>query len=576
MDDKPITNDLCWKIGGPAGFGIASAGTVFATACMRAGLNAFVLSENPSLIRGGHNHVTVHVKERQVGSHLARTDVLVALDQQTMDNHVAKIVKGGGVIFDPDEVKTPEVHDVKLFNVPIKRLCQENGGLILRNTIAMGATAGLLDFEPRFLESVLKDNFAKKGDKVIDMNLNAFKAGYDYVKKEYPSGSGFVLSKRKPNDNVLVSGNAAVAFGAVSAGCTFMSAYPMTPATSVFETMASLAKDYGLVVRQAEDEIAAVNQAIGASFAGAISMTGTSGGGFCLMVEGLGLSMQSEMPVVIIESQRPGPATGMATRTAQGDLRFILHCSTDDSPRLVLTPGDMEECFSVTAKAFELTEKYQMPAVVMVDKFLSLSYATTPAFKGGDNKRYIMTDRDASKLKNYKRYDLTDCVSPRAVPGQKGGQHWASSYEHDEYGHESEDKTNKIRMSQKRFCKLDLAAKDVPQPKIHGHSKADMTIIGWGSTKGPIREAIALLEEKGVKVNHLHLNIISPFPEQAITKAIKDASKTIIVENNQSGQLAGIIKERTGLDVDYTLLKYDGRNFFPEEISGHIVKILER
>jgi len=568
-------NDLSWKIGGPAGFGIASAGEAFAKACMRAGLNAFVLSENPSLIRGGNNVVSVHVAEREVHSHVARTDMLVALDEMTATLHAKGVANGGCIIHDPQEfalIDRPA--GVNVFGIPIKRLCEERGGLIMRNTVAVGAAAGLLSFETAFLESVLKDIFGRKGETVVKQNVDALRAGYDYAKQNYPQGSGFRLEKRKPSGKIMVSGNDAVALGAVKAGCTFMSSYPMTPATGVFEAMAEMEKRYGLVVRQVEDEIAAVNMAIGASFAGARAMTSTSGGGFCLMTEGLGLAMQTETPIVIVESQRPGPATGMATRTAQGDLLFVLHASTDDAPRLVLAPGDMEECFSLTMKAFDLSEKYQLPAILLLDKFLGMSYATAPAFKGVPAKRHLLTDREAARMKDYKRYDLADCVSPRAVPGQKGGIHWASSYEHNEYGHESEDETIRIRMAQKRFCKLERAAKDVEGAELSGSKTPELLLIGWGSTKGPISEAMLLLDKAGIKTAHLHVSIISPFPKGAVLQAIKDAGKALVIENNQTGQLASLIREATGLDVDCTLLKYDGRMFFPEEISRQALKMM--
>jgi 2-oxoglutarate ferredoxin oxidoreductase subunit alpha len=577
MDDKArVRNNLCWKIGGPAGFGIAVAGTMLAKACMRAGLNAFMVSENPSLIRGGHNHVTVHVRDREVHSHLARIDLLVALDQMTADTHAKNVAHGGGIIYDPEEVETGKGPGVNLFKVPIKKLCEARGGLMMRNTVAIGATAGLLDFDTGFTESVMRDAFARKGGKVIDMNIEALKAGYGYAKENYPGGSGFILEKGKAPGSILVSGNEAVALGAIKAGCKFMSAYPMTPATGVMETMARFAGQFGLVVRQVEDEIAAINMAIGASFAGARAMTATSGGGFCLMTEGLGLAMQTETPLVVVECQRPGPATGMATRTGQGDLRFVLHASTDDSPRFVIAPGDMEEAFSLTVKAFDLAERYQMPAILLLDKFLGMSYATVPAFKADEPvRRHIPSDREAARFKDYKRYAHTDgVVSPRTVPGQKGGTFWASSYEHMEEGHECEDKENRVWMARKRFLKLALAAKDIPAPRLYGTGGADITIIGWGSTKGPVREGMLMLEGKGAKASHLHVNFISPFPKEAVAKAIKQAGKTLVVENNQSGQLAGLIKQETGLDVDYTLLKYDGRPFFPEEICKHTLKIM--
>lgn len=579
---KKVVNKFSWKIGGEAGDGILNAGLMlFAKSCLRGGLYVFATAEYPSLIRGGHNNLDVRVEDKEIFSHVKQVDMLVALNKETVDKHSHKLVAGSGIIYDGDELKLDKNQfdvDAKLYPIPLIKFANECGGKIMRNTVALGATIALLDFDLGLMNSVITDHFgAKKGSSVAEQNIKAAKLGYDYVKNNFQDDFGFELKKTENRRRLFISGNEAVSIAAVKAGCKFFAAYPMTPASSILQSMASFEKSYNIVVKHTEDEIAAINMAIGASFAGARAMTATSGGGFALMTEGLGLAAQTETPLVIVEAQRPGPATGMATHSGQGDMRFVLHASTDEFPRIVMAPGDVEECFHLTIDAFNLADKYQMPVIILTDKYLGESYKTVDSF---DSK--IIVDRgeiinDDDLLKGgYKRYKITESgISPRSIPGQRNGMFVASSYEHDEEGYESEEEEVRIAMHNKRYRKFKNAAQEIlgNGVKIHGNGAADFAIISWGSPKGPILEAMKVLEKEGINVNYIQLLLLSPFPVTQIKNLMKKF-RTIIVENNKTSQLSGLIKEHTGLDTNYKILKYDGRPFSPEDIYSGVKNII--
>jgi 2-oxoglutarate ferredoxin oxidoreductase subunit alpha len=502
--------------------------------------------------------------------------LLLALNKESIEKHERKITPGGGIIYDPDEIPDPELKrdDITPFAVPLKRLALEAGHVIMRNTIGIGATFGLLGCGLETLNGVIRDNFSRKGGDVVESNIKAAKLGHDFVKgRDFP----FRLEFGEGNGQILLSGNEAISIGAIKAGCKFYSAYPMTPASSLLHVFARHEREYGIVVKHTEDELAAVNMAIGASFAGARSMTGTSGGGFALMSEGLGLAAQTETPLVIVEAQRPGPGTGMATHSSQGDLRFVLHASTDEFPRIVLAPGDVNDCFFYTVKAFNLAEKYHLPVIILTDKYLGESYSTVPEFSCGKIKieRGPLISSSDSLNGEYLRYKNTPSgVSPRTIPGVRGGTFVASSYEHDEEGFEREEEDIRIMMARKRFRKLESARKDIPPPVLHGPAKADITILSWGSPKGPILEAIRLLEGEGISANYLQVVFLSPFPSEEIKSAIEKAGETVVIENNMTSQLNSLIREHCLLDVRNKILRFDGRPFNPEDIFEEIMKIL--
>ncbi|MBU0530684.1 MAG: 2-oxoacid:acceptor oxidoreductase subunit alpha [Candidatus Aenigmatarchaeota archaeon] len=572
---EKTVNDFSWKIAGAAGDGILNAGLLmFAKTCVRSCLYVFASAEYPSLIRGGHNHLDVRVRLTPVHSHTKGVDILVALNEEAITKHQHKLTPNGAIIYDGTKIKAENVRDdVKLYNVPLEEIAVAHGNKIMRNTVAIGVTFSLLDGDLNVFNDVIRTTFGRKGEEVVQANINAAKAGFDYLKKNFENNFKIKID-RCIGKNIFLSGHEALSLGALKAGCKFFAGYPMTPASSIMHNMASYEKPYNVVVKHTEDEIAAINMAVGASFAGVRSMTATSGGGFCLMTEGFGLAAQTETPLVVVESQRPGPGSGMATHTGQGDLKFMLHASTDESPRVVMAPGDVDECFYKTIDAFNLADKYQIPVIIMTDKYIGESYRTTTEFDTSKVKIERGEIAKDPKEPDYKRYKNTESgVSPRSIPSQEGGMHIASSYEHSEHGFETEEEKVRIMMHNKRFRKFENLKKEIPPPKLQGPEDADITIISWGSTKGCVTEAMKLLEKDGIKTNHLHVLYISPFHEKEIGEIIRKAKKTVIVENNKTSQLGSVIKENTGLDIDHKVLKYDGRPFYPEEIYQGIKEI---
>jgi len=582
MPDKKL-NDFSWKVAGEAGHGILNAGlSMFAKTCLRSGLYVYATAEYPSLIRGGHNNLDVRVSDKPIHSQNKHIDMLVALDKASIDKHANKLSSGGAVIYDGEKIvldKTVLRADVKLYSVPLSSVAEASGGQIMRNTVAIGAAMALLNFDISILEGVLTDSFRKKGDDVVQGNIKAARAGYDCIKKNFADDFGHILKGAGRHNKMFLSGHDALAAGAIKAGCKFYAAYPMTPASSLLSSMAANESRYNLVVKQTEDEIAAINMAIGAGYAGVRSMVGTSGGGFSLMVEGFGLAAMTETPLVVVESQRPGPATGMATHTGQADLQFMLHASTDEFQRIIIAPGDVQQCFHETIKAFNLAEKYQMPVVIMTDKYLGESYFTADEFdaKGVKIERgKMLTDAELAGVTEYKRYKVTeDGVAPRSIPGQKNGCFVASSYEHDETGFEREEEEVRVAMHNKRFKKFALASKELANPKAMGDANADITIIAWGSTKGPILEAMKLLNAKGVKVAYQQVLYMSPFPAAQIKETMAKSKRAVMVENNKMSQLNGMIRENCLVSVDNRILRYDGRPFSPQDIEDGVLKILK-
>ncbi len=577
-----IKNRLTWKIGGKAGEGIMATGLIFSQSCSRGGLFVFDINEYPSLIKGGHNTLQVRVEDREIFSQVKSIDVLIALNKETISLHKEELSNGGGIIYDSAEaVDRAEFRDdVRLYPVPFGSIIKEIGAApIMKNNLALGASIALVDYDFEILAGVIRDMFKRKGDKIINENTSAARAGFDYVKKNFPNDFNFKLEKIGEGGRMLLTGNDAICMGAIKAGCKFYSAYPMTPASSILHFMAAQERRFNIVVKHTEDEISAINMAIGAGFTGVRAMCGTSGGGFCLMSEGYGLAGMIEVPVVIIMAMRPGPSTGMPTWTEQGDFKFMLSTSQGDFPRPVLVPGDNEECFYLTAEAFNIAEKYQTPVIVLTDKYLAESHKTTEKFDGKitiDRAVYASPEELAASPDNtfFKRYRFTESgVSPRTIPGMKKGIYTATSDEHDEEGNITEEIEDREKMMQKRMRKLDCLAKELKQPELVGTKDAEVTIIGAGSTKGPIKEVMMMLEKEGIAANYLQIVYLNPFPSEKISKVIDSAKKTVVVENNFTGQLADIIREKTGRST-HKILKYDGRPFYPEEIRDAIKKVV--
>lgn len=582
-----MKNSISIKIGGQAGYGIMSTGAILGKACSRGGLYVCCDIQYPSLIRGGHNSYLLRVSEEEIFSFNKNVDLLVALNRETIDLHKDKLTKGSAIIYDGDIVKCTKKEiskDIFLAAVPLSKIANEHGGEVMRNTVSLGAVIAITGYDFQLLAGVINEIFADKGKTVIEQNINAAKAGYNYLKKNFKGKFQYKIKPlEKPRKRMFISGNEATALGAIKAGCKFFAMYPMTPASTILHYMAAKEREYNMVVRQPEDELAVMNMAIGAAHAGVRSMVATSGGGFCLMVEALGMAAMTETPVVIVEGQRAGPSTGLATHTEQGDLKFVLNASQGEFLRVVIAPGDESECFYKTAEAFNLAEKYQIPVIILSDKHLGEIPNACSVFDQKEIKierGKILSEKEVKKIGAkdfFKRYAFSkDGVSPRVLPGTKGGMFVACSYEHDEYGNLAEDEKTRNMMVNRRFLKLEHIRKELPKPEIIGSKNADVTIIGWGSTKRAILEAMKMLEKDGVKANYLQVVYMKPFHSEEIAKIIKSSKQILLVENNKTSQLADVIRENTGLDIINRLNKYSGRPFYPEEIVEKVEVILNK
>ncbi len=570
LKGRTLALDLKIKIGGEAGQGMQTINHTLAHVFTRGGLHVFAIQDYQSRIRGGHNFSELRIKDSPVFAITYGINLLIALNKETIDLHKGELHEGGVIIYDGEKIKT-EAHS-SLLSVPLDRFAMESGNRLYGNSVAAGAALGLLgyDFEP--LAGVLRDVFGKKGT-VAEDNVKAARAGYDFTKK---NGSAQFQWKLRPSSDkrrLLISGNEALPLGALAAGCKFMSAYPMTPSTGVMTYLAGKAMEWGMIVEQAEDEIAAITMAIGASFAGVRAMTATSGGGFCLMVEGLGLAGMTETPIVVVEGQRPGPAIGLPTRTEQSDLEFVLHASHGEFPRAVLAPGTAEEAFYAVAKAFNLAEKYQTPVIVMSDQHLADSYWTIDNLdisRVTIDRGQLLQPEDTEKLIGYKRHAITDSgISPRALAGYPGITVVTDSDEHDEEGHLTEDTELRTRMVLKRMRKQIGLTQEIGPPRFYGASNPEILLVGWGSTYGAIREAVDLLQFTsggGKKVGMMHLSEIWPFLSEVVSSALESSRACYVVENNATGQLARLIRRETGKTVTGRILKFDGLPFSPEYI----------
>jgi 2-oxoglutarate/2-oxoacid ferredoxin oxidoreductase subunit alpha len=575
---KKMTQDsLTIRIGGEAGMGLESSGAGFSKALTRGGLYVFGLPDYYSRIRGGHNFYSIRVSRHPLYSHAEPVHLVLALDLETVRRHVDAIVPCGGVVYDSQEELPDDLRrsDVGFFPVPLTALAEEKGGRdVMRNTLALGVAAGLMGFDPAHIESVIRDNFARKGDAVVDANLRVAWAGVEAA-EPFKADFGFRM-EAVPDapPRMILNGNDAFALGALAGGCRFVAAYPMTPGSPVLHWFAAHAAEYGVVTKHAEDEIAAVNMAIGAAHAGARAMVPTSGGGFSLMVEATGLAGITETPVVIYNAQRPGPATGLPTRTEQADMLFMLHAAQGEFPRFLLAPGTIEESFRVGWQVFNLAERYQTPALVLSDHYLAVGYRTVEAdaldFDAvAIDRGALLTEEELDALEEpYLRYRVTESgVSPRALPGHPNAVWVSSSNEHFEDGAITEDANMRVAQVDKRARKLAGMAQEVPGPTLYGPAEAETTFLCWGSTYGPLREAVDRLNaEKAGHANVLHFAGLHPFPVEATKQALAKARRTVVVEGNSTGQLETLLRTRTRRAADDTMRKYDGRAFTPEYI----------
>ena len=572
--------DYSIKIGGEAGQGIQTIGDTLGHVFARSGHHVFTNQDYESRIRGGHNFYQIRLSDRPIMAPKEAMDIIVALDKESIRVHERELTSRGQIIYDSETLK--EKHDKPMFlDIPFAKLATEHGGdSIMANTVATGAVLGMLGMDLDILTGLITDIFGKKGDAIITANRNAAMAGYDHAIKACLKCNFSVSSDDKARALMLVGGSEAIALGAMASGVKFYAAYPMTPSTGIMNYLASKEKEYGIVVEQAEDEIAAINMALGASFAGVRAMTGTSGGGFALMVEGVSLAAITETPVVIALGQRPGPATGLPTRTEQGELHMVLHAGHGEFPRFIFAPGSPEQAFFLTNKACDLAEKYQVPAFVLFDTYLSDSQWSYQGFDLARlrNTDYRLRGEAFQKLAGYQRHALTQSgINPLAVPGEAKHLVVTDSDEHDEDGHIIEDAETRVRMVEKRlFKKFPQMQQEVAPPFLYGDHKPDIVITGWGSLYGLMREAVDELSQSyGIAM--LHFSEIYPFPNTDrfdYLRLLQSAKLTICVEQNATGQFARLMRTETGYEFNASINKYDGRPFAVESLVRELqVKI---
>jgi len=563
------------SIGGAAGQGVATPGDIFAQIFARRGLHVNAYNAYQSIIRGGHTLLTIRTGLGEVTNFGDRIDLLIPLNQDTIDRHLHLMHPGSTVVYNGDTIKPKDRSEgVQLCALPVNELSKGSRSKVEQNTLALAASLSMMGVGFQPLE-VLAQQFKKKGDAVVAENLRIARAGYDYATANFkPFADPLPMTEAR---YAVLSGNVALAMGGAAAGVKFYCAYPMSPSTGVLHWMAAHARKAGIVVRQVEDEIGVINMAIGAAHAGVRAMCATSGGGFALMTEGLGMSAMIETPVVVIDVQRAGPSTGVPTKTEQGDLWQMLGAGFGDFPKIIAAPTDILDCFKLVPEMHNLADRFQCPAIILSDLLLSEGRASVDPkdldFNVEIDRGELITSADSANGQNgYKRYKITESgISPRTIPGVPGYVHTVATDEHDEDGVLiSDEYTNPHKrraMMEKRQRKIAGISAAVLPPKLLGRPGADVTLVGWGSTKGVIREATEILNSQGVTTNQLQIRSLVPLHGDAITEILKTAGKrTIIVENNYSGQFARYLRSETSYVPDGYIRKYDGEPFMPHHI----------
>ncbi len=624
--------EVNWMAGGPQGSGVDTAANIFGRACGYGGLYVYGRREYHSNIKGLHSYFHLRISSREVSANVNDVDLLAAFDAETVVRHITEVVSGGGIIVDKDQISTKifniptlshefknefrqyldkkglgdslsdllagaEKTGIHVFQIPYMDLLKQIASKLgieqlskvtrMINVLTIGISFGLLDYDVGLVENAVRAIFAEK-PKIVSMNIQALKMAYDYAKNNFQNSFGHKFQKTDVIERrIFISGNQAVAIGKVLGGCRVQTYYPITPAADESEYLEAHEilkvgtndEKGAIVVIQTEDEIAAINMASGAVLTGARAATSTSGPGFSLMVEGLAWAGNSEVPVVITYYQRGAPSTGLPTRHGQDDLRFAIHAGHGEFARIVLASGDIRECFYDAAAAFNYAEKYQLPVIHLIDKALGNSSQTYAFFDARQFKIQRGAILDESKLHDeYKRFKFTESgISPRVLLGTKNGVHWYTGDEHNEFGHISEEPTNRTLMVEKRMKKFEAIEKEVPiEEKINffGDEKAKNFIVSWGSPKGAILEALHTLTEEGFSLGFLQVRMVHPLPKDYMTSILGNAQKIIDVEMNYSGQLGGIIREETGIPMGFYILKYNGRPMTTTEVYGALKRIL--
>ena len=577
--------DLAIGIGGAAGQGIATPGDILARIFVRRGLHLNAYNAYQSIIRGGHIFLTLRTSDRPVCSHGDKLDVLMPLNQDTMDRHLRLMRTGSAVLYNSDKIKPgAAATGVQLCPFSVKALAPNIRGDLVQNTIALAAVLRLIGVEFKILEEILTLQFSRKGEAVVAENLGVARGGYEYADAHFKP---FAFALPDTGKRLaFFEGNQALAMGGAAAGVRFYCAYPMSPSSGVLHWMARHARQLGIMVRQVEDEIGVINMAIGAAHAGCRAMCATSGGGFALMSEALGSAAMMEIPVVCIDVQRAGPATGVPTKTEQGDLWQVMGAGQGDYPRLIIAPTNIPDCFKAVPQLFNLVDKFQCPGIILSDLLLSEGRSSIDPTELDfnvpiDRGEVIGLDGKTPPVNGgYQRYKITENdISPRALPGTPGYVHVVSTDEHDEDGVLISDEfTNPHKrqaMHEKRMRKMEGILALLEPPKLFGPEEAEVTLLGWGSTEGVIREAIEKLAgEEGIIANNLQIRWLVPLHAGAITSIFSKSKKVVIVENNYSGQFARYLRSETSIVAHGHIRKYDGEPFMPHHIVDGVKKIL--
>jgi len=618
-----------WMAGGPQGSGVDTAANIFGKACGYGGLYVFGRREYHSNIKGLHSYFHLRISPKETPANVNDVNLLAAFDAETVVRHVQEVVSEGGVIVDSQQLSTtvldiptlpPEFkahlvkfmdannvgetlkdfldyarqRNVHVFPVPYMELLNQIGEKLgidriskitrMINVLTIGVSFALLKYDRSLLEKAVRTTFSEK---IADMNVAALNHAYAYAEENFKDNFKHRLEKTAVNEErIFITGNQAVAMGKVLGGCRVQTYYPITPAADESEyleahqILKTRGEDEAIVVVQTEDEIAAVNSASGAALAGARAATSTSGPGFSLMAEGLSWAGNNEVPLVITYYQRGAPATGLPTRNGQADLRFVMHAGHGEFPRIILASGDIKECFYDAAKAFNLAERYQMPVIHLLDKAMANCSQTYPVFDYSKFKieRGAMLTEKELESQEYKRFRFTETdLSPRVALGTRNGVHWYTGDEHNETGHISEEPFNRRLMVEKRMKKLELVDKEVPvEEKLNffGDYDAENIVVSWGSPKGAIIESLNMLKDEGFNVGFMQVRMINPLPTNHVKKALEDKKRIIDVEDNYTGQLGGVIKERTGIAPNFHILKYTGRPMTTTEVYNALKAVL--
>jgi len=566
-DKQLISLVLC----GEAGRGIQTVEGLLTRIFKLGGLNVFATKEYMSRVRGGSNSTQIIISSRKVLAPLNRIDILIPLDKSALP-HLKRRIGKNTVILGEKEKIFPER---EILDVPFTRVAKEIGNPIFSNIVAVGLIAAIFRINRQIPLDYTRKHFFTKGEKIVQGNITAIKRGYelasDLIKKESVAQLSIPVPDPEQNikEEIILNGAEAVSLGAISGGCNFISAYPMSPSTGVLTFLSQHAKKFNIITEQAEDEISAINMALGAWYAGARGMVTTSGGGLALMEEGVSLAGMLEIPVVIHLAQRPGPATGLPTRTEQGDLELALYSGHGEFPRIIYAPGGIQDLFYLTQRAFNLADKYQIPVFILTDEYLMDSYYNTMEFKltKMDIERYTRKTK-----KNYKRYQLTkNGISDRGIPGWGEGLVLVDSDEHGEYGRITEDLNLRTKMVDKRLKKFKEIKKDEISPELVGNQEYEVLVVGWGSTYHIVKEALESFKEH--KVSFLHFKQIYPLPCKT-EDYFKKANKIIVVENNATSQFSKLLKLYTGVVIEHKILKYNGLPFFTDELIGQLEKVI--